>query len=191
MSVPTQKLFKLTWCMTQMKKTRNAIFFFFWQQPLQATAVRSDLFGIVSLVAEKCVRPRLVHGYLAAALLLGGCGGTPPAAQVSGHVTYEGKPVPAAVVLFENSSQGVFMTARVVDGDYKLVTAGNAGIPPGSYRVAISPPVVDHPLGPILEPPKKSTDPLIPDRYHDVETSQLVVELVDGVNSVELDMTKR
>jgi hypothetical protein len=119
-----------------------------------------------------------------------GCGQREPLAQVSGQVTFEGEPVQAALILFSSDPLGIHMTADVVEGRYEVVTARARGIPPGEYRVAIAPPMIDHPVGPILEPPQAASPPDIPPRYHAVETSGLAVRLVDGENTADFNMTK-
>jgi hypothetical protein len=130
--------------------------------------------------------------FLLALVLLSpsGCGPREPLARVSGQVTFEGKPVQEALILFSSDAQGIHMTADVVEGRYKIVTASADGLPPGEYQVAISPPIIDHPVGPILEPPRAAAPPDIPPRYHDLQTSGLVVRLVDGDNRADFDMKK-
>lgn len=136
------------------------------------------------------VRFHLAPRILAAtcAVLLAGCEQGPPRAQVSGQVTFQGKPVAEALLLLSNAELGVYMTTDVVDGRYEVVTATGKGVQPGVYQVAISPPPVDHPVGPILEPPRPIEVANIPRRYHDPQNSGLSAELVAGENVQNFDM---
>lgn len=124
-------------------------------------------------------------------IAVAGCGQKEPLARVSGTVTFEGEPVAEALVIFSGEAQGTHMTAKVVDGKYTVKRAKAKGIPPGDYRVAVSPPIEDHPVGPILEPPKRTRTPNIPERYHRPETSGLRFTLVDGDNTVDVAMTAK
>lgn len=118
------------------------------------------------------------------------CGQSEPLARVTGKVTFEGNPVREGLVVFNNEQLGVYMTAPILDGEYEIITARGKGVPPGEYRVAVAPPMVDHPVGPILEPPKPVEYADIPRRYHDVSTSGFTAGLQDGDNVVDLAMTK-
>jgi hypothetical protein len=108
---------------------------------------------------------------------------------MSGAVTYEGQPIPEGLVVVSNSQAGVYLTAKVKNGSYEIKTA-KGGIPPGEYRVAITPPLVDHPVGPILERPKLAKYAQIPNRYRDESTSNFTAQLKEGENVVDFNMTK-
>jgi hypothetical protein len=104
-------------------------------------------------------------------------------------VTFEGTPVREARIVFSSAQLGVHMTAQIRDGDYRIATS-RGGVPPGNYQVAIAPPLVDHPVGPILEPPRPVIYRDIPERYHDSHTSGLAVILEEGNNVKDFDMAK-
>jgi hypothetical protein len=104
-------------------------------------------------------------------------------------VTYEGRPVKDGLVLFSNDELGIHMTAEIDQGRYEVVTSRARGLPPGEYQVAIAPPIVDHPVGPIQEPPRPLISRDIPERYHDARTSGLSVGLVDGDNTADFELT--
>lgn len=116
------------------------------------------------------------------------CGRKPELAQVAGEVTFQGAPVAEAIVLFSSAELGVYKTANVVGGKFEVATPDGVGIKPGAYQVAISPPMVDHPIGPILEPPKPVVYADIPRRFHDAQTSGFTAQLVAGENSLTFDM---
>ena len=91
--------------------------------------------------------------------------------------------------MLSNQQQGVHITASIVDGSYEVKTA-DRGVPPGQYRVVITPPLVDHPVGPILERPKPAKFANIPRRFRDERTSGFTAQLEDGDNVINFDMTK-
>ena len=84
---------------------------------------------------------------LAALLLSGGCGGTAPApgpATVRGKVTLNGQPVASGLVVFtphpERGGRGKSAYAETgPDGSYSLQLDKANAIPPGWYRVSLSP----------------------------------------------------
>lgn len=88
---------------------------------------------------------RSLHRSLIAVLsvcLIGGCGSTPegpPRFQVSGSVTYDGKPVPKGFITFEPDSaagnKGPGGGAPIVNGKYK--TYADKGVVGGPHLVKI------------------------------------------------------
>ena len=126
---------------------------------------------------------------LAALVFALGCGSNQPLARVSGTVTFEGQPLEQGVLVFSNERQGVYITVDIEDGQYEVVTSQGKGLPPGHYLVAITPPRIDHPVGPILERPKPSAHDDIPPRYRDERTSGLAVQLNEGENVASFSMT--
>lgn len=65
-----------------------------------------------------------------------GCGGE-PRGDVSGTVTFEGKPVAQGMISFENAeTAGPPRNVPVRNGEYQAT--GAAGLVPGTYRVRIS-----------------------------------------------------
>ena len=67
----------------------------------------------------------------AAILCLAGCGSAPSGVPVTGHVSYQGAPVNAAVTFFPESGRSV-VASTSESGDY------SATLPAGEYVVAIS-----------------------------------------------------
>ena len=125
---------------------------------------------------------------LISVLVVAGCGPREPNSQLVGHITYQGEPLANGLILLSNADLGVYMTAPILDGAYEIRSA-NRAIPPGSYQIAITPPLEEHPVGPILERPKKANLSSIPRRYQDEATSGCVVQLQQGENVYNLDMT--
>ena len=84
-----------------------------------------------------------------AALALSGCGQSgPKPCQITGKVTFQGKPVSAASIRFSNPRAGVDITAKLDDhGKYTVATARGTGLPEGTYAVAIMPGRESVPVG--------------------------------------------
>jgi hypothetical protein len=71
--------------------------------------------------------------------LLAGCDSGPKLVPAGGTVTYNGKPVPGADVVFmpdAGSSPSIGRTSD--DGRFTLSTGGKPGVPPGGHKVAIT-----------------------------------------------------
>jgi hypothetical protein len=108
---------------------------------------------------------------------------------VSGKVTFRGTPVKAGVVRFSNPQAGVDTTAQLQpDGAYQVVTAHGRGLPAGTYQVAIMPPEIELPKGPLTQvaPPPTSAD--IPAKYRLPATSGLTVTVRPDVGDFNIDM---
>lgn len=69
-----------------------------------------------------------------------GCGGGEPLAQVSGTVTFKGKPIPAGNVMFTpdvSLSGGQVRMFMVKDGAYDSSKDPSPGLKPGKYEVTV------------------------------------------------------
>ena len=123
-------------------------------------------------------------------LTLAGCGATGPGmAQVTGKVTYQGKPVPKGTVSFVPTAPGGRnATGQIVEsGEYRLQTENPGdGALTGDYNVSISArdnAVLDYiPKKPI--PPKY----LAPAKYENPTTSGLKATVKSGSNTVDFDL---
>ena len=77
---------------------------------------------------------------LAFLLLLAGCGESEKIYQVSGTVTYDGKPVPKGLIFFDpdpsKGTGGAQGAANILDGKYN--TAEGAGVQGGAYYVRVN-----------------------------------------------------
>lgn len=131
----------------------------------------------------------LLAGLLALICPLAGCQRGEELGHVTGKVTFKGQPVPSGMVIFANKEKGVYMTAPLdSQGAFEVIMAQGAGLPLGSYALGVSPPPMDHPLGPIEEPPEADKRKDIPRRYRDPATSGLTHEVKSGENVIELDL---
>jgi len=121
------------------------------------------------------------------AALAVGCTPGEELGRISGTVTHQGKKLSRGVVMFANRSKGIYMTAPIQpDGTYEVQMAKGAGLPLGDYEVAVSPPQIDHPVGPILNPPKVEDEPDFPARYRSWDTSPLKVTINSGQNTLAI-----
>lgn len=79
---------------------------------------------------------------LVVALGLAGCSGAKPTAQLSGKVTFKGKPVPSGYINFmpdsTKQSYGEVRMVRIKDGDYATKEGNANGIFPGEAVIMIS-----------------------------------------------------
>lgn len=108
---------------------------------------------------------------------------------ISGTVTFQGKPISAGMIRFGNPTRGIDMTAAVQsDGAYTVVTARGAGLPEGTYRVAVVPPAIRIPLGPIKQPLEPQSYPDIPPKFREFQTSGLTLTVKRGENRFDVAM---
>ncbi len=78
-------------------------------------------------------------------------------------------------------------------GRFHVEMANGNGLPLGEYQVCVSPPIQDHPLGPIkASPPDSTHDPYsnIPKRYRDIRTSGLKLVVRETANSLDVAMRR-
>jgi len=132
-------------------------------------------------------RPAAALAAALAAVGLSGCNSGPPMGEVSGKVTFEGKPVAEGRVTFMNSGAGTGGEGKLKDGAYALT----APLPPGEYKVTVTPPIVrrqDGGKGPVVGVEKPSPD--IPERYRTVGATSLKATVKAGPNEVNLDMKR-
>lgn len=120
----------------------------------------------------------------AALLLVAGCG-APPVGTVQGKVTRNGAPVGAGSIIFQNADGTVSMSANLnPDGTYVVESIDRAGLPPGDYKVAVSPSKIGSGEVVLAVAPGQTPagPPPIPAKYHSVETSGLSAKVAAGEN---------
>ncbi len=123
--------------------------------------------------------------WLGALLLIAGCSEpSEPFGAVNGSVTFEGKRVPDAIVVFEATGSPLSITADVDEtGHYQARRSVDMpGLPPGEYRVAVTPPLFYPGLGPAGARPPQRDD--IPQKYRNPSTSELTIEVTNGQEQV-------
>jgi len=121
-------------------------------------------------------------------LLLAGCGGTSldrgPTGNVSGVITYEGTPVQAGTIFFEDVTKGLGGHAKILD-EGRFSTAQE--LPQGRYAVFVSPPLPDDPTA----RNQNSVETLdIPERYRSFQKSGLIVDVIAGQNQLNIELKK-
>jgi hypothetical protein len=115
-------------------------------------------------------------------LLVLGCG-SEPIGTAAGKVTYKGAPVAEGSVEFSNSESGLTYLADLQnDGSFKFELNQGAGVPPGTYAVAIQPPRIKPGLG-YIPPNKNAGDyPNIPRKYRSSKSSGFSATVKAGNN---------
>jgi hypothetical protein len=118
-------------------------------------------------------------------LLVAGC--TPSdVGRVAGTVTLGGQPLAQGSVVFQDDTGAISVNANLSsDGRYELRTYDKAGLPPGTYRVAVTSQTVGDGETPLMDGPPStsaSSAPLVPLRYQDVLTSGLTATVQAGSN---------
>ena len=110
---------------------------------------------------------------------------------VSGRVTFEGRPVPQAVVRFLHDSRLMAAGGTDADGRYRLTTRQPGdGAYLGRYKVMIAPWVAAP--GDSSEAPAEPVRPDIPEVLHNAATSQLAVEVTaEGPNQFDFELAKK
>ena len=119
-----------------------------------------------------------------ALVLLSGCGGpSETTGTVSGTVTLDGKPVATGEIGFI-SAEGFSAIAEIgSDGSFTV----EENMPVGKYIVTVNPPA-------LMEAPGEEGDTAtlaesaVPDGYSDEGTSDVTQEIVEGPNSVTIEL---
>lgn len=146
---------------------------------------------LFSLACFPAIRERRLWAvvWLCGGLLLTGCQSGEELGRISGKVSFAGKPLSRGLVMFANQEKGIYMTAPITqEGTYRVEMAKGSGLPLGDYQVAVAPPLLDHPIGPILNPPKVEDEPDFPPRYRTYDTSPLKVTIQRGDNEFNIDL---
>lgn len=120
-----------------------------------------------------------------ALVMLWGCSRS-DVGRVTGKVTLDGQPLSQGTVVFEDAAKGISVNAELrSDGSYEARTYDKAGLPPGSYQVAVTPRTLGSGETPLIAgPPSAEVPPEspIPAKYRDVKTSGLTVTVVGGAS---------
>jgi hypothetical protein len=130
---------------------------------------------------------------LVALLALGwaGCSRGPAVGEVSGKVTFAGKPVPEGRITFINAAKGHAAEAVLQqDGSYAVVTP-EGGLVIGDYVVLINPLIVVDRSNPHSPPaPVEKPAPDIPEKYRNQGRTPLRATVHKGPNTFNFDMTR-
>lgn len=110
-----------------------------------------------------------------------GCEGSTPQGQVSGKVNFNGAPLTSGVVNFYSTEKGSAAQANLdSSGAFKF----DAGLPVGSYKVYVTPPVPKQ-----LPPgtPMEKVDFTVPPKFQDPAQSGVTKEVKAGPNDITVD----
>ena len=114
----------------------------------------------------------------------GGPSGPPPTAQVTGSVTFGGKPVTTGEIWFVATDKG-YSANGPIDSSGKFNITEN--LPPADYKVFITPPRITKPPMPGDVAP--AATPLgIPDRYQVESMSGLTATIKAGPNTKDFPL---
>lgn len=142
-------------------------------------------------------------GLAGCVLVAAGCGGNsdlPEMAPASGVVTFEGKPLPNATVMFASKQQGKGYQAGIgttdASGQFALRSYDTEGVVTGAHEISISCTDPDSwpkdsngnrvsPMSPLWKPQKS----VIPEKYGNPSQSGLTADvLVSGENQFKFDL---
>lgn len=121
-------------------------------------------------------------------LFFAGCSGGEggydgPEGDVHGKVTYKGKAVPAGTSIQFSSEKGFNNAATLDDeGGYEITK-----LPVGTYKISLTPPVVEQPDDANVEAPPEPPPPF-PGKYTQAETSGESFEVKEGDNEYNLEI---
>ncbi|MBA2116233.1 carboxypeptidase-like regulatory domain-containing protein [Bremerella alba] len=123
--------------------------------------------------------------FVASLLFLVGCGPAGPhMINVTGSVVLDGKPVQGGSISFENTATGHAARGDIGDGSYQLA------VPPGDYKVAIEPSLVEIPSKNPNSPPTTRYSENIPRKYHSVRTTDLNASVSDDQATFDFQLAK-
>jgi hypothetical protein len=129
-------------------------------------------------------------------VVVAGCGGH-KTAEVTGTVTYDGKPLQSGTIILETSGARPAV-GKIVDGQIVEVTTYKPGdgAPLGEHKVAIQSVAAASSAETKNPGDKISTDymtakPLIPPIYGDPATSGLTATISSGKNELKFDLKKK
>lgn len=130
---------------------------------------------------------RVAVGFLLAASLAAGCGG-PKVGEVSGTVSYDGKPVEQGAIAFVPADgNGPTAGGAIADGKYTV-----RNVPVGTAKVSINADkggekkiVYDNPARPTVE---AATGELLPDKYN--KATELRYDVRPGAQTKDFDLPK-
>jgi hypothetical protein len=142
--------------------------------------IRSRLAGAGRRVCGTAFQAALV----AVLLALAGCSSA-RTAQVSGIVTYRGKPVPAAVVTFVARGAPAVFSGTDAEGRYSVtVLCPDSAAAGDRHTVMVTPAIRISADGITPDPATPLVRPDIPGRYNAAESTPLSAEIVAGRDTV-------
>jgi hypothetical protein len=100
----------------------------------------------------------------------------------------DGLPLTNASIYFESDATKTSIVSTLgPDGEFEVQTHAAKGLPPGTYKVAITPGAVLDPAAPPVlagqKAPKSAELPNIPEKYRTTATSGLSADVREGENA--------
>jgi hypothetical protein len=123
-----------------------------------------------------------------ASALVAGCSSDPPSAEVSGTITYGGKPLETGhISFFPRDKAGQTSVGEIVNGAYtaKGVSLGEMDVKINASKVTGSKKLLPHdPKSPVIE----TRGEMLPDRYH--EKTTLILDVKERVVKKDWNLKK-
>ena len=125
---------------------------------------------------------RMIPALAVLSLVVVGC--SEPTGTIAGKVTYKGAAVTNGSIAFQMPSKGIAQNGKLdAGGTFTMATP----MPVGTYKVFYVPPAVEP-----QDPTKKSAAPpevktIVPTKFHDLQGSNLSVEVKSGRNDIPID----
>ena len=122
---------------------------------------------------------------------LAGCSRGPAVGEVSGKVTFGGKPVTEGTITFINpATESVAAASLQQDGSY-VVSTPEGGLVVGDYVVMVNPLIYVDRSNPRTPPsPVERPAPNIPEKYRNQGRTPLRASVKIGANTFNFDMTR-
>jgi hypothetical protein len=126
------------------------------------------------------------------AVTVAGCNRTPPRLTIQGSVSYRGQPVPSGRVRFltpdkqhtwmaDLKSDGTFVITDVAPGEVKVAIQDDPRAPKGKTAK----PAAELAPG---ESPGHGPSVVIPEKYKDVDTSELKYDITPSTRDLKIDL---
>ena len=126
------------------------------------------------------------------ALIIGltvGCSSGPATGDVSGTVTYDGKPIEhGSIAFYPENGNGPSTGGAIADGKYSV-----SKVPVGVMKVRISgaKDIKEHKMSyDEKAPPVITASELLPPKYNDVKTTELRYDVQSGTQTKDFNLTK-
>ena len=123
---------------------------------------------------------------LVALVGLSGCGGDGevPRYPISGTVSYQGTPIAAGNISFEDPETGYAAGGEIEDGSYDVL------VPTGKYKVFITPAMMEEDAGDGESPPQmeEAESSKFPGKYRRVDSTDLSAKVTSSSTTFDFDM---
>lgn len=122
---------------------------------------------------------------------LAGCSRGPAVGEVTGKVTFGGRPVTEGTITFLNPTTGYVAAAALQDDGSYLIVTPEGGVVVGDYIVMVNPLIYVDRSNPRTPPsPVEKTAPDIPQKYRTQGRTPLRAIVHSGPNTFNFEMTR-